>query len=180
MKNIIRTFFFATIAALMLSSGAVNAQGRCIEGTAANGECVDPGIVTAMRQSAIIFSQPKISFTAYPVLPTGDDTYRYPHQLNPYQQISPTGTPWIFSDIRLKRDITLVGHLGDGLGLYRYRYVWSDTVYVGVMAQEVALIHPEAVVRGGLDNYLRVDYGRIGLKLMTLPEWDARNKGERL
>jgi hypothetical protein len=84
------------------------------------------------------------------------------------------------TDVRLKRDITLVGHLDDGLGLYQYRYLWSDTVYVGVMAQEVALIHPDAVVRGVLDNYLRVDYGRLGSKLMTLPEWDARSKGERL
>jgi len=84
------------------------------------------------------------------------------------------------SDVRLKRDITLVGRLDDGLGLYRYQYLWSDTVYVGVMAQEVALIHPDAVVRGVLDKYLRVDYGRLGLKLLTLSEWDARSKGERL
>jgi outer membrane immunogenic protein len=84
------------------------------------------------------------------------------------------------SDARLKRDITLVGRLDDGLGLYSYRYLWSDTVYVGVMAQEVALIHPNAVVRGPLDDYLRVDYSRLGLKLMTLQEWDARSKGERL
>jgi outer membrane immunogenic protein len=81
------------------------------------------------------------------------------------------------SDARLKRDITLVGRLDDGLGLYSYRYLWSDTIYVGVMAQEVALIHPDAIVRGALDNYLRVDYSRLGLKLMTLPEWDARSKG---
>jgi hypothetical protein len=74
------------------------------------------------------------------------------------------------SDARLKRDITLVGRLDDGLGLYSYRYLWSDTVYVGVMAQEVALIHPDAIVRGGLDDYLRVDYSRLGLKLMTSPE----------
>lgn len=86
----------------------------------------------------------------------------------------------IGSDARLKRDITLVGRLDDGLGLYSYRYLWSDTVYVGVMAQEVALIHPDAVVRGGLDDYLRVDYSRLGLKLMTLPEWAARAKGLQL
>jgi hypothetical protein len=85
-----------------------------------------------------------------------------------------------FSDIALKRDVTLVARLDDGLGLYRYRYLWSDTVYVGVIAQEVALIHPDAVVRNALDNYLRVDYGRLGLKLMTEAEWDARHKGERL
>ena len=84
------------------------------------------------------------------------------------------------SDIRLKRDIALVGRRDDGLGLYRYRYLWSDTVYVGAMAQEVALVHPDAVVRNGLNDYLRVDYGRLGLHLMTLPEWDARSKGERL
>ena len=84
------------------------------------------------------------------------------------------------SDIRLKRDIALVGRLDDGLGLYRYRYLWSDTVYVGVMAQEVALIHPDAIVRDALDDYLKVDYGHLGLRLMTLPEWDAKNKGASL
>jgi len=84
------------------------------------------------------------------------------------------------SDIRLKRDVALVGRRDDGLGLYQYRYLWSDTVYVGVIAQEVALIHPEAVVRGGVDNYLRVDYGRLGLHLMTLPEWNAKSKSTTL
>jgi hypothetical protein len=94
--------------------------------------------------------------------------------------IMPAGQELKPSDARLKRDIVLVGRLDDGLGLYRYRYLWSDTVYVGVMAQEVALIHPDAVVRGSLDGYLRVNYSRLGLTLMTLPEWDARNKDERL
>jgi len=84
------------------------------------------------------------------------------------------------SDVRLKRNILLVGRRDDGLGLYRYRYLWSDTVYVGVMAQEVALIHPDAIVRSPLDGYLRVNYTRLGLHLMTLPEWNARSQGERL
>jgi outer membrane immunogenic protein len=84
------------------------------------------------------------------------------------------------SDIRLKRDIVLVGRRDDGLGLYSYRYLWSDTVYVGVMAQEVALVHPDAIVRGDLDDYLRVDYGRLGSRLMTLPEWEAKSKGDAL
>jgi hypothetical protein len=83
------------------------------------------------------------------------------------------------SDIRLKRNIELVGRLDDGLGLYRYRYLWSDAVYVGVMAQEVAFVHPDAVVQGP-DGYLRVKYSRLGLKLMTLPEWDALTEGARL
>jgi outer membrane immunogenic protein len=84
------------------------------------------------------------------------------------------------SDIRLKRDIVLVGRRDDGLGLYSYRYLWSDTVYVGVMAQEVALRHPDAVVRGALDDYLRVDYGRLGLNLMTLSDWNAKSKADAL
>ena len=36
-----------------------------------------------MREVAIIFSQPKISQTAFPVLPSGDRAYRYPNQLIP-------------------------------------------------------------------------------------------------
>jgi outer membrane immunogenic protein len=84
------------------------------------------------------------------------------------------------SDIRLKRDITLVGRRDDGLGLYSYRYLWGDTVYVGVMAQEVALIHPDAIVRGDLDDYLRVDYSRLGSRLMTLSEWEAKSKPDSL
>src|SRR5258708_37967197 len=38
------------------------------------------------------------------------------------------------SDRRLKRNIVPLARLESGLGLYRYRYVWSDQVYVGVMA----------------------------------------------
>lgn len=71
------------------------------------------------------------------------------------------------SDIRFKRDITLVGRRDDGLGIYRYRYLWSDNVYVGAMAQEVALIHPDAVVRDPLTGYLAVDYARLGLRSAT-------------
>jgi outer membrane immunogenic protein len=72
------------------------------------------------------------------------------------------------SDMRLKRDVALVGRRGDGLGIYSYKYLWSDAVFVGVMAQEVALIHPEAVVRDDLTGYLAVDYGRLGLRPVVL------------
>jgi hypothetical protein len=74
------------------------------------------------------------------------------------------------SDIRLKRDIAQVGELDSGI--YRYRYLWSDTIYVGVMAQEVAAVKPEAVLRGA-DGYLRVDYARLGLRLQTWDQWAA-------
>jgi hypothetical protein len=76
------------------------------------------------------------------------------------------------SDARLKRDVVKVGRLDNGLSLYRYRYLWSDQVYVGVMAQEVALLRPQAVVRGH-DGYLRVDYAMLGARMMTWEEWAA-------
>ena len=61
------------------------------------------------------------------------------------------------SDVALKHDIVLLGHLDNGLGFYRFSYVGSDKAYVGVMAQEVQTVVPEAVVRGR-DGYLRVFY----------------------
>jgi opacity protein-like surface antigen len=74
------------------------------------------------------------------------------------------------SDVRFKRDITLLGRRDDGLGIYSYRYLWSETVYVGAMAQEVALIHPDAVARDPLTGYLGVDYARLGLRPVTQEE----------
>jgi hypothetical protein len=68
------------------------------------------------------------------------------------------------SDARLKRDITLLGRRDDGLGIYSFKYLWSEAVYVGVMAQEVALIHPDALARDLLSGYLGVDYSRLGLR----------------
>ena len=99
--------------------------------------------------------------------------------VSPLMFANSPGEEIVSSDIRLKRDIAQIGRLDNGLGLYRYRYLWSDTVYVGVMAQEVALIRPDAVVHG-LDGYLRVNYGRLGLHLMTLPEWQAVGEPARL
>ena len=78
----------------------------------------------------------------------------------------------ITSDIRLKRDIAALGQHANGLNLYRFRYLWSDTVHVGVMAQEVAATRPDAVQQGA-DGYLRVDYARLGLRMQTWDEWVA-------
>jgi hypothetical protein len=84
----------------------------------------------------------------------------------------PPPPPPPISDIRLKRDIAQVGEVDNGIGLYRYRYLWSDTTYVGVMAQEVMAVKPEAVLCDA-DGYLRVDYARLGLRLQTWDEWTA-------
>ena len=76
------------------------------------------------------------------------------------------------SDMTLKHDISLLGHLDNGLGFYRFSYNDSDKVYVGVMAQEVQTVMPAAVVRGS-DGYLRVFYDKLGLKFQTYDQWTA-------
>ena len=81
------------------------------------------------------------------------------------------------SDVALKHDIVLLGHLDNGLGFYRFSYVGSDKAYVGVMAQDVQTVVPEAVVRGR-DGYLRVFYDKLGLEFQTYDRWIA--SGARL
>ena len=76
-----------TAAALVLLPHAISAQPRCAAGHAANGNCVNEASAFAAIQAAVIFSQPKISLTAYPVLPSADRLYRYPNQLNPNQLV---------------------------------------------------------------------------------------------
>jgi len=76
------------------------------------------------------------------------------------------------SDIRLKHDIVMLGHLDNGLGFYRFSYNGSDKAYVGVMAQEVQAVMPQAVSTGR-DGYLRVDYDRLGFRMETWNAWVA-------
>lgn len=66
------------------------------------------------------------------------------------------------SDRRLKTDIVPVGRMANGLPLYRFRYKAGGPYLIGVMADEVARIAPQAYVRGGAGNgYDAVDYGKL-------------------
>src|ERR1051326_2194892 len=76
------------------------------------------------------------------------------------------------SDARLKRELVPVGRLPNGLNIYRFRYVGQNQLYVGVMAQEVAAIVPNAVARGN-DGYLQVNYDRLGLRLERWEDWSS-------
>jgi hypothetical protein len=76
------------------------------------------------------------------------------------------------SDIALKHDVVLLGHLANGLGYYRFSYIGSHKAYVGVIAQEVESVMPEAVTRGS-DGYLRVYYDKLGVKFRTYGAWLA-------
>lgn len=64
------------------------------------------------------------------------------------------------SDARVKTDVERVGELRPGIGLYSFRYAWGGGRRVGVMAQEVAMVRPEAVTVGA-GGMLGVDYGRL-------------------
>jgi len=76
------------------------------------------------------------------------------------------------SDIALKHDVVLLGHLDNGLGFYRFAYNGSDKAYVGVIAQEVQTVMPQAVARGR-DGYLRVFYDRLGVRFESYDRWLA-------
>jgi len=67
------------------------------------------------------------------------------------------GMAW--SDIRLKENIKQISTLPNGIGLYVYRYRWGGPEQIGVMAQEVEKIIPDAVI--DVNGYKAVNYGRI-------------------
>jgi hypothetical protein len=64
------------------------------------------------------------------------------------------------SDRRLKKDVKKVGKLANGINVYEYKYLDNSGPFIGVMADEVAEIQPEALgptVRG----YMSVDYSKL-------------------
>ena len=63
------------------------------------------------------------------------------------------------SDPEVKTDVEEIGELESGLKVYKYRFLGEPDPEVGVMADEVEEVRPDAVVRvGGLR---RVNYGRL-------------------
>ena len=64
-----------------------------------------------------------------------------------------------FSDIRLKTNIKRIGTHPAGVGLYEFDYIWGGGKQVGVMAQELEQVRPDAVFE--VDGFKAVDYGRI-------------------
>jgi len=66
---------------------------------------------------------------------------------------------YVWSDIRLKRNIFLIGQSQSNLNIYEYNYVWSNKKYRGVMAQDLLKSNPEAVTK--LFGYYLVNYNKI-------------------
>lgn len=62
------------------------------------------------------------------------------------------------SDRRVKDDIVRVGTLDNGLPVYSFRYKSGGGIQIGLMAQDVEKLHPDAVAE--FDGVKHVDYGR--------------------
>lgn len=71
------------------------------------------------------------------------------------------------SDVRLKEDIHRVGTNHLGLGVYRYRYKGLEGIYEGVMAQEVEVMHPDAI-HPWPGGYKAVNYAKLGLEMKRI------------
>jgi hypothetical protein len=72
------------------------------------------------------------------------------------------------SDERLKNNIKQVGKdERTGLNLYEFNYKWDVRKFVGVMAQEVKKLYPDAVsnLGGMFDSYMGVNYQMLGLEM---------------
>ena len=75
------------------------------------------------------------------------------------------GLASLFSDIRLKEDIKLIGK-ENGINIYEFKYKSKPERYRGVMAQEVQKIMPEAVIEK--NGFLAVDYDKIGIEFKEI------------
>lgn len=65
------------------------------------------------------------------------------------------------SDRRSKTNIRKLGELPDGLGVYLFEYKHGGGTQIGVMADEVAELRPQAYVRHGAGIYDAVDYAKL-------------------
>jgi hypothetical protein len=81
--------------------------------------------------------------------------------------ITPTGTIYPGSDIRLKKNIKLIGRANSGLKIYSFEYIdkkYGSHTYQGVMSNEVP---KEAVIKGN-DGYDLVDYSKLDVEFKRI------------
>jgi hypothetical protein len=121
-------------------------------------------------------STPMQANTAGPDL-LGAANASYQNQLNAYNAQQASGGGFMnglmslgaagitkYSDIRLKKNIKKIGTLRKGIDIYSYNYIdYKDLPkdkQIGVMAQEVEKVIPEAVITMA-DGYKAVNYALI-------------------
>lgn len=82
--------------------------------------------------------------------------------VSPSLTTSTTTTTTTFSDLRVKESTEPCGSVD--LTVYEYNYIGSSERFVGLMAQEVYEVYPQAVIRGGEDPWTEpwlIDYAKL-------------------
>src|SRR5262245_29543708 len=93
MTRVIHLFSVLATTSLLCLPVHAFAQRKCPSALAASGDSAHEAAARAAVRAAVIFSQPKMSTTAYPVLPSSDRLYRYPNQLTTTPFIPPPVGP---------------------------------------------------------------------------------------
>lgn len=68
-----------------------------------------------------------------------------------------------YSDRRLKKNVTLMTTLSNGIGVYEFHYLWEDNAMpkrIGYMADEVETRYPDAVTVNA-KGFKQVDYSKV-------------------
>jgi len=69
-------FAILSVALLLMSVASARSQAVCLEGRTPSGKCVKADLAQSMRQSTFLNTQPKLSYTSPPLLPSQDyDNY---------------------------------------------------------------------------------------------------------
>jgi hypothetical protein len=77
--------------------------------------------------------------------------------LGSYLQNNPYNGSYMYSDARIKENIEPIGKLFNGLTVYMFNFKGENTARIGLIAQEVAQLIPEAVFEDA-EGLLCVDY----------------------
>ena len=87
-----RTIFRITVALLgAMTISTAHAQTICPDGKTFSGACVKADLGESVRKQVLVFTQPKISYTAPPVLPSEDGAYSIPRDYNELVKIYSVG-----------------------------------------------------------------------------------------
>lgn len=87
------------------------------------------------------------------------------NQSDPVMGIIGTGLgAWAKSDVRVKENIIEIGRYEIGVPMYEFSYKGDPRRFIGVMAQDVEKVFPEAVAEDA-DGIKMVDYGSLGIEM---------------
>jgi len=115
------------------------------------------GAAPGLDQATNLYSSPFTNLEQYKSLlsaglPFSQSTNQQPYYQNNTAQtlgIAATAAPFILSDVRTKENIERIGTHDSGAGIYKYQYKGNPAPQIGVLAQEMEQVKPEAVEEVG-------------------------------